>query len=1042
MGFHIITQKRKTYGLEKFQYDEHGKISFPSHVDYYRFSEIVKDKIEGIIPSDIWLFSLIVTAVERIFNDYHKDIDNFSDIFQNISSPIKIKFNIEGHISKQDILLLWLENVNPASKALYPFFDYTEWSNDQDFQTMIDLLNKTYKGEKPVGNTDLTLPAFLYEPISLYPNSLEKQLRFILKNWSQFLGDFSSQIKQGLDQSAEEMKFRGTGSGVQELPDFSNLNDIEGFSHDLDWMPNVVMIAKNALVWMNQLSKFYNRNITRLDHIPDKEIAKLVDFGFNAIWLIGIWKRSPASKTIKNIMGNSEAEASAYSLSEYDISDELGGWDALNNLKDRCLKRGVRLAGDIVPNHTGLDSPWLAKHPDWYISADQPSFPSYRYTNQNISSHDKIEVYLEDHYFNHSDAAVTFKLVDKIDGNVKYIYHGNDGTSMPWNDTAQLNYLNPELRETVIQTIIKIAKTFQIIRFDAAMTLAKKHIQRLWFPPPGEGGGIPSRWQYAMSDRDFQSAIPKEFWREVVDRVAEEVPDTLLLAEAFWMMEGYFVRTLGMHRVYNSAFMNMLKIERNSEYRELIKKTLEYDPQILKRYVNFLNNPDEDTAVAQFGKADKYFGVTIMMCTLPGLPMFGHGQIEGFEEKYGMEFRKAYREENPDQGFIDHHYRIITPLLKHRHLFSGVDHFSLFPLIKQDKSIDESVFVYSNRRHETSTLVIYNNSIKNTAGWINKSEPSKTNNNQTVSIYKALNIPNNENTYIIFSDTISGLEYIRHATEFCRDGLFIQLQGYQTQVFMNIRIVQDSDGLYSSIHKSLRGSGTGNIESLINKQVNSLLRKKAVIFDMDGTLLNTLEDIGDSVNTVLKKYKLPTHTIEQYRYFVGSGIEHLMEIALPEELRDKASVEKYLTELKVVYRGNLNTKSKLYDGIPKLLDKLTKRNIVLGVFTNKPHQFALECDAEFLSKWDFEVNGVNEKYPPKPDTAGVLDIAKRLGAEPEDCLYIGDTNIDMKTANNAGMTAVGVKWGFRCEKELWNSGAKFVVDKPEEILGILEEIKK
>ena len=127
--------------------------------------------------------------------------------------------------------------------------------------------------------------------------------------------------------------------------------------------------------------------------------------------------------------------------------------------------------------------------------------------------------------------------------------------------------------------------------------------------------------------------MPAEFWREVVDRVAREVPDTLLLAEAFWMLEGYFVRTLGMHRVYNSAFMNMLKAEDNARYRLSMKNVLEYDPEILKRFVNFMNNPDEDTAVAQFGSDDKYFGVCTMLVTMPGLPMIGHGQIEGLSRR-------------------------------------------------------------------------------------------------------------------------------------------------------------------------------------------------------------------------------------------------------------------------------------------------------------------------------------------------------------------------------------------------------------------------
>ena len=108
-----------------------------------------------------------------------------------------------------------------------------------------------------------------------------------------------------------------------------------------------------------------------------------------------------------------------------------------------------------------------------------------------------------------------------------------------------------------------------------------------------------------------------------------------------------------MHRVYNSAFMNMLKMEENAKYRSVIKNVLEFDPRMLQRFVNFMNNPDEQTAIAQFGSDDKYFGTCILMCTLPGLPMFGHGQVEGFAEKYGMEYRRAYWDEQPDGNLVE-----------------------------------------------------------------------------------------------------------------------------------------------------------------------------------------------------------------------------------------------------------------------------------------------------------------------------------------------------------------------------------------------------
>ena len=333
----------------------------------------------------------------------------------------------------------------------------------------------------------------------------------------------------------------------------------------------------------------------------------------------------------------------------------------------------------------------------------------------------RVGIYLEDHYYDQSDAAVVFKRLDHFTGDTKYIYHGNDGTSMPWNDTAQLNYLKEEVREAVIQTILHVARQFPIIRFDAAMTLAKQHIQRLWFPQPGTGGDIPSRAEHGLTKEQFDRLVPREFWLDVVDRVAQEVPDTLLLAEAFWMMEGYFVRTLGMHRVYNSAFMHMLCDEDNAGYRQLIKNTLEFNPQILKRYVNFMNNPDEDTAIAQFGDGDKYFGVCTLMATLPGLPMFGHGQVEGYTEKYGMEYYRAYMDETPNEGLVQRHQHQIFPLLHRRKLFAEVDNFLLYDYYTDSGTVNEDVFAYSNRFEEQRALVIYHNRFGDTRGWIHTS---------------------------------------------------------------------------------------------------------------------------------------------------------------------------------------------------------------------------------------------------------------------------------------------------------------------------------
>jgi hypothetical protein len=462
----------------------------------------------------------------------------------------------------------------------------------------------------------------------------------------------------------------------------------------------------------------------------------------------------------------------------------------------------------------------VIEHPDWFLSLPYPPYPSYSFRSENLSDDLRVGIYLEDHYYDKTDASVVFQRRDHYTGDVRYIYHGNDGTSFPWNDTAQLDYSKAEVREAVIQTILHVARNFPVIRFDAAMTLAKKHIQRLWFPEPGAGGAIPSRSEHGMTRAEFDAAIPQEFWREVVDRVAAEVPDTLLLAEAFWLLEGYFVRTLGMHRVYNSAFMHMLRDEDNEKYRLAIKNTLEFDPQILKRYVNFMNNPDEKTAIEQFGNGDKYFGVATVLSTLPGLPMFGHGQVEGLREKYGMEFRKPKWDETPDEGLIAGHAWKIFPILHRRYLFAEVENFYLYDLYRSDGGVDENVFAYSNMHGDPSTgsgqaergLVIYHNRFAETRGWIKTSAAFLDKNSGRLhqkSLTEALHLPNHG--YVIFKDYVTHLEYMRECAEFQEKGLFLDLHAYQHHVFMDWRVVDGRE--WHDVYVALNGAGVESVQA-------------------------------------------------------------------------------------------------------------------------------------------------------------------------------------------------------------------------------------
>ena len=722
----------------------------------------------------------------------------------------------------EDMIELWLDNANPATSPIAELFDDAGLERDSPYLQIIYLLRRYFDTQPKFGPENQNLVDMLRSPAIAVPLSLAGQLQYIHEKWAPLLGEYLDRLLGGLDLLKEEEKLVFAGPGPAVVLDYARLGPDGGldgesarYSPDRDWMPRLVMVAKSTYVWLDQLAKKYQRPIAHLDQIPDEELDTLARWGFCGLWLIGLWERSRASQQIKQIMGNPEAVASAYSLLDYQIAADLGGEEAYRNLAGRAWQRGIRLASDMVPNHMGIDSRWVVDHPDWFLGLDYSPFPSYRFNGPDLSSDDRVGIFLEDHYYNHSDAAVVFKRLDRRIGSARYIYHGNDGTSMPWNDTAQLDYLNPAVREAVIQAILEVARKFPVIRFDAAMTLAKRHVQRLWFPQPGTGGAIASRSEYGMTKADFDAAMPAEFWREVVERVAQEVPDTLLLAEAFWMMEGYFVRSLGMHRVYNSAFMHMLKDEDNAKYRASIRNVLEYDPQILKRFVNFMNNPDEETAVAQFGKDDKYFGVCTMLVTLPGLPMIGHGQVEGYREKYGMEYRRAYWDEQPDMDLVERHEREIFPLMQRRHIFADVRSFLLYDLSDGDGHVNEDVFAYSNASQTGERgLVVYNNKYADARGWIRTSTARLIETESDgprlaqKTVGEALDMHGDDGRFCILRDHVAGLEYLRSSRELCDQGLYVELGAFKYVVYLDIReVADDAERHYAQLAAKLAGGG-------------------------------------------------------------------------------------------------------------------------------------------------------------------------------------------------------------------------------------------
>jgi phosphoglycolate phosphatase len=216
------------------------------------------------------------------------------------------------------------------------------------------------------------------------------------------------------------------------------------------------------------------------------------------------------------------------------------------------------------------------------------------------------------------------------------------------------------------------------------------------------------------------------------------------------------------------------------------------------------------------------------------------------------------------------------------------------------------------------------------------------------------------------------------------------------------------------------------------------MRFDAIIFDLDGTLLDTLDDIADSANAVLARRGFPTHPVEAYRYFVGDGVQKLIQRVLPADAREELG-DTCLREMREEYGRNWNVKTRPYDGVPELLDELTARGLKLAVLSNKPDRFTKMCVDDLLAAWTFEVvAGQGPGFPHKPDPEGALEVARRLDTPPGRIAFVGDSGIDMRTAVSAGMYAVGVLWGYRTIEELMEDGARALLEQPDRLLEIVD----
>jgi phosphoglycolate phosphatase len=215
-----------------------------------------------------------------------------------------------------------------------------------------------------------------------------------------------------------------------------------------------------------------------------------------------------------------------------------------------------------------------------------------------------------------------------------------------------------------------------------------------------------------------------------------------------------------------------------------------------------------------------------------------------------------------------------------------------------------------------------------------------------------------------------------------------------------------------------------------------------IIFDLDGTLLNTLEDLADSVNSVLERRGWPIHPVDAYRYFVGNGMPMLVRRAVPREVMDQEDVKECIQEVRMEYSRRWAIKTAPYPGIQKTLERLSRIGSAMAVLSNKPQEATVDAVRHFFPDGLFSiVRGALPDKPIKPDPDSALEISGELGQEPSRMYFLGDSNVDMLTARSAGMTGLGAAWGFRGKEELLQAGASYIIEKPLDLLNFFKADK-
>lgn len=336
----------------------------------------------------------------------------------------------------------------------------------------------------------------------------------------------------------------------------------------------------------------------RFNEITNQELQQLVDLGFDWLWLMGIWRTSVAGKIIAQQI-TSDFEASPYAIVDYTVNPDLGGEEALRDLVSRAHKLGLKIMADFVPNHMAPDSPLIDSHPEFFI-------------HHNPDLRDESP---RDNFLHPSG---------------RYLAYGRDPYFPGWTDTAQLDYVHPELRRHQINELKRIATLVDGLRCDMAMLVLREQIKNQWFPKVD--------WD------TFNQHMPNEFWPEAIGEVKQLRPDFIFMAEVYWDKEPY-LQQLGFDLTYDKKLYDLLEHASGSE---LVNYLQNISNEYLSRSVHFLENHDEPRSAERFG--DRQKPAAILSYGILGVPFVHQGQMEGFTEKLPVQRVRPLKQETSNES--------------------------------------------------------------------------------------------------------------------------------------------------------------------------------------------------------------------------------------------------------------------------------------------------------------------------------------------------------------------------------------------------------